>query len=90
MIQKVHNIRGLFFGASSLTSIAILSSVTSIGDGAFSGASLVTIYAEVYSHPSWWHNNWNPSNQKFHWCLKQYKNLTKTQNCKTTYHSTHL
>lgn len=48
-----------FFNCKSLTKVIIPRSVTNIYEAAFRGCDNLTIYAEVASKPSGWHQRWN-------------------------------
>ena len=57
-----------FRSCDNLTSITIPNSVTIMERSVFNGCSrLITIYCEVASKPSDWHNNWNESNRPVVW-----------------------
>ena len=57
-----------FRSCDNLTSITIPNSVTIIERSVFDGCNrLITIYCEVASKPSDWHNNWNESNRPVVW-----------------------
>ena len=47
-----------FYNYAELTNIVIPDSVTGIGDYAFSGCSILTIYCETASKPHGWSSNW--------------------------------
>lgn len=65
--SQLTSIGNYAFRNINLTRIVIPSSITSIGQGAFSGNASLTIYTERTSKPSTWNSYWNSSNRPVVW-----------------------
>ena len=56
-----------FTNSTALTRIIIPSSITTVGESAFSGCDNLTIYCEAESQPSGWDSDWNPDSCLVYW-----------------------
>ncbi len=65
--SQLTGIANYAFKNTNLTRIVIPSSISTIGQGAFSGNTSLTIYTERTSKPSTWNSYWNISNRPVVW-----------------------